>query len=101
MLARRLYWLGGFAICEALNAWNSLLMAITLDNRLLFQSLHPIFAGLSYTFLLAFGIQTLIQEEEPAAIKNLPVWLGMFWLIPYGIGMFTPSLLLPWHFGFM
>lgn len=94
MLARRLYWMGSFAIFEALMAWNRLLMGITSEHMALLQSLQPIFTGFAYTFLLAFGIQTLVREQEPAIVKRLPIWLSLLWLVPYGIVEFTPSLAL-------
>lgn len=86
-LARRLYWLGGFAICEAFSAWNNFFIAVQADMVLLPAILQPAVLAIGYVFLLAFGIQTLIPEEKKTAIAYLPLGLNLVWFIPYTIAL--------------
>jgi len=63
LLARRLYWLGGFAICEAVVAWNNLFAGLTPPVALLPAFLGPLILGIGYSFLIVLGIQAFLPEE--------------------------------------
>lgn len=64
LLARRLYWLGLFAICEAVVAWNDLLANLTPPVALLPSLARPVLMGVGYIFLIALGLQTFLPEEK-------------------------------------
>ena len=63
-LARRLYWVGLFAICEALVAWYDLFAGIVPPVSVLPEFLRPAVLGIGYIFLIALGIQTFLPEEK-------------------------------------
>ncbi len=63
LLARRLYWVGLFAICEALVAWYDLFAGIVPPASPLPAFARPIVLGGGYIFLIALGIQTFLPEE--------------------------------------
>ncbi len=86
LLARRLPWLGIFAFFEAFLAWHDLLSVTGLPVILPFWAPPP-FRAVGYTFLLAFGLQMLIPDEDNALVKRLPLWLNLLWVIPYGIAV--------------
>ena len=86
-LARRLYWLGGFAICEAFVAWNNLFLSLQAEVTLFPAVLSPVVMAVGYVFLLAFGIQTLVPEEKAHAVTYLPLWLNLIWFIPYTLAL--------------
>jgi len=64
LLARRLYWVGLFAICEALVAWYDLFASIVPPTSLLPAFARPVVLGAGYIFLIALGIQTFLPEEK-------------------------------------
>lgn len=74
LLARRLYWVGLFAICEALVAWYDLFASIIPPTSLLPAFVRPVVLGVGYIFLIALGIQTFLPEE------TLHIY-GQRWLI--------------------
>ncbi len=86
LLARQLPWLGVFAICEALVAWNELLALLTVNTALVSPLLQPALMGVGYTFLLCFGIQTFWTEDS-ARVKRLPLWLILLWGSVYIIAL--------------
>jgi len=85
LLARRLSWLGGFVLCEALAAWNDLLIQLTMESASLLPLLQPIFLATGYAFLLAFGIQTFLPGEDSVHIERIPIWLNLLWAVPFGV----------------
>jgi len=85
-LARHLTWLGWFAICEALYAWTALFAMLVPGVGSVSPVVSPILLALAYTFLLGFGIQTLMSEEVyQARVRSLFVSLCGLWLVPYTI----------------
>jgi len=74
LLARRLYWVGLFAICEAVVAWYDLFASIIPPTSLLPAFVRPVVLGVGYIFLIALGIQTFLPEE------TLHIY-GQRWLI--------------------
>ncbi len=63
LLARRVHWLGGVAICEAIVAWNNLFAGLTPPVALLPAFFGPLILGIGYSLLLALGIQAFLPEE--------------------------------------
>ncbi|MBN2004277.1 MAG: sensor histidine kinase [Anaerolineae bacterium] len=88
LLARRLPWLGAFAICEALVAWDELLGLLTVNTALITPLLQPILMGVGYTFLLCFGIQTFWVEDS-ANVRRLLFWLILLWISGYVVALAT------------
>ncbi len=78
LLARRLPWLGIFAICEALAAWNESPALLAVKAAWILPLIQPVLMGVGYTFLLCFGIQTFWAEDSPR-LKQLPFWLILLW----------------------
>ena len=64
LLARQLYWVGLFAICEAVVAWYDLLVSIISPTPVLLAFVRPLILGVGYIFLIALGIQTFLPEEK-------------------------------------
>jgi len=91
LLARRLSWLGVFALCESLVAWCDLLIPLVPHETVFPAVLRLGLLGAGYAFLLAFGVQTLWPAEVPAARpRNLVVGLNLLWLVPVlGTLLFT------------
>ncbi|MCD4739321.1 MAG: hypothetical protein K8R89_08695 [Anaerolineae bacterium] len=56
LIARRLSWLGTFALCEALVAWNDLLAPLLPGETLLPPLLRVAVLAGGYAYLLAFGV---------------------------------------------
>lgn len=88
LLARRLSWLGIFALCEATVAFNDLLTPLLARSTLLPPFLRTAILAIGYAFLLAFGIQTFL----PADGKGMrpPILLAsihLAWLLPYTLGL--------------
>ncbi|HNT78311.1 MAG TPA: histidine kinase [Anaerolineae bacterium] len=86
LLARRLSWLSIFAFFEALLAWHDLLSLGRESPLLPFWALPPLQA-VGYAFLLAFGCQMLLPDEETARVKRLPLWTNLLWAVPYGLAV--------------
>ena len=85
-LAQHLTWLGWFAICEALYAWTALFAMLVPSVGSVSPVVSPILLALAYTFLLGFGIQTLMSEEVyQARVRTIFVSLCGLWLVPYTI----------------
>ncbi len=85
-LARHLTWLGWFAICEALYAWTALFAVLIPSVGSVSPVVSPILLALAYTFLLGFGIQTLMSEEVyQVRVRSIFVSLCSLWLVPYTI----------------
>ncbi|MGC9396626.1 MAG: sensor histidine kinase [Anaerolineae bacterium] len=78
LLARQLYWVGLFAICEALVAWYDLFAGITPPVSMLPALIRPVILGVGYSFLIALGIQTFLPEETADA-------RGHRWLITLNV----------------
>ncbi len=97
-LARRLYWLGGFAVCEAFVAWNQMFVALCTDVVLIPAILEPALMAIGDVFLLSFGLQTVMSEERTPLIPRLPIWLNLFWIVPYiialGVNFSEPTFVL-------
>jgi signal transduction histidine kinase len=63
LLARRLNWVGLFAICEAAVAWYDLFVSLLPQAFTLPGLVRPVVLGVGYIFLIALGIQTFLAEE--------------------------------------
>ncbi len=84
LLARRLYWLGLFALCEAIVAWNDLFADLTPPVRLLSAPVSPVLLGIGYIFLIALGIQTFLPEETARAHgRRWLIGLNGVWIVVY------------------
>ncbi len=81
--ARHLAWLGVFAFGEALYAWHTLLLELSI-----LEAAFPAYAslcvlGFSYTALLVFGLQTLMTEEVyHRRIKGILALISVLWIVP-------------------
>ncbi len=85
-LARRLRWLGNFALCESAVAWNDLLAPLVDRTTLLPAPLRMALLALGYAYLLAFGAQTFLPRDAPAErLQRLLLGLQGAWLLPYGL----------------
>lgn len=89
-LARQLYWMGLFAICEATVAWHDLFAALLPPAQVQLAYLRPAVLGVGYIFLIALGIQTFLPEETQQIqgrrwlIGLIVLWIGGYagaWLI--------------------
>ncbi len=88
LLARRLYWVGLFAICEAIVAWNDLFADLTPPVLLLPAPVRPVLLGIGYIFLIALGIQTFLPEETAREQgRRWLVGLNVVWIVSY-VGAF-------------
>ncbi len=88
LLARRLGWLGVFALCEATVAFNDLLAPLLESNILLPPTLRTVLLGVGYGHLLAFGIQTFLPEQqEKIRLRTLLLLTHLTWALPYVIAL--------------
>lgn len=88
LLARHLTWLGVFALCESILAWNDLLAPLTSRQMLLPPSARTAVLACGYAYLLAFGIQTFFPKEAPEArLRRILIGLHLAWLLPYGAAL--------------
>ncbi|MBN2390866.1 MAG: sensor histidine kinase [Anaerolineae bacterium] len=94
LLARQLYWVGLFAICEALVAWYDLFASIIPPAFGLPAFIRPVILGIGYIFLIALGIQTFLPEEK-LRVQGRRWLIG---LIVLWIGGYVVALLI-WHAG--
>ncbi len=84
LLARRLYWVGLFAICEAIVAWNDLLANLTPPVVILPAFIRPVILGGGYIFLIALGIQTFLPEETSHLYgRRWLLGLNVLWVVGY------------------
>lgn len=84
LLARRLSWLGTFALCEASVAWNDLLAPLLPQGTLLPPLLRVAVLAGGYAYLLAFGLQTFFPKDvEPLKLRHLLLGVQLGWSIPY------------------
>ncbi len=92
LLARQLYWVGLFAICEAVVAWYDLFTGIIPPETILPALIRPVVLGIGYIFLIALGIQTFLPEEKPR-IQGLrwPIGLIGLWIGGYAIALLVWS----------
>ncbi|HQE93865.1 MAG TPA: sensor histidine kinase [Anaerolineae bacterium] len=82
LLARRLYWMGLFALGEAVVAWNDLFAAMTPPVPLFPGFVRPVLSGMSYICLITFGIQPFFSEETgPMQGRRWLVGLNVVWVI--------------------
>ena len=93
LLARHLTWLGVFALCESILAWNDLLAPLTSRQMLLPPSARTAVLACGYAYLLAFGIQTFFPKDaSEARLRRILIGLNLAWLLPYGAALlFSPS----------
>jgi signal transduction histidine kinase len=81
LLARRLYWVGLFAICEAAVAWYDLFAGILPSTWPLPILLRPVVLGMGYIFLIALGIQTFLPEETAHVYgRRWLIALNVLWI---------------------
>ncbi|MEA3308233.1 MAG: histidine kinase [Chloroflexota bacterium] len=84
LIARRLSWLGAFALCESIVAWNDLLAPLLTGGALLPPLLRVAVLTGGYAYLLAFGVQTFFPKEiEPLKLRYLLLGVQLGWSIPY------------------
>ncbi|MGC9400302.1 MAG: sensor histidine kinase [Anaerolineae bacterium] len=84
LLARRLSWLGVFALCEAVVAWNDLLASQICAVTLLPPALRTALLAFGYSYLLAFGLQTFLPRETDAwQLERLLLTVHLGWSVPY------------------
>lgn len=84
LLARRLNWVGLFAICEALVAWYDLFASIVPSTSFLPALARPIVLGVGYIFLITLGIQTFLPEETAHAHgQRWLIVLNVLWIGGY------------------
>lgn len=84
LLARRLYWVGLCAICEAAVTWNDLFADLTPPMPLLPTFVRPVVLGIGYIFLIALGIQTFLPEDTVRVHgRRWLVGLNVVWVISY------------------
>jgi signal transduction histidine kinase len=88
LLARRLSWLGVFAGCEAMVAWNDLLVTQASNVSLLPPSLRTAILAFGYAYLLAFGIQTFLPRDVyPGRLDLLLLIIQLVWSLPYVLAL--------------
>jgi signal transduction histidine kinase len=84
LLARQLYWVGLFAICEALVAWYDLFASIVPPVSVLPAFIRPVVLGMGYIFLIALGIQTFLPEEtQRVRGRHWLIALNVLWIGGY------------------
>ena len=84
LIARRLSWLGIFALAESIVAWNDLLAPLLPQGTLLPPLARIAILAGGYAYLLAFGIQTFLPKEiKPHKLQRLLFSLQLGWSIPY------------------
>ncbi len=93
LLARRLSWLGVFAGCEAIVAWNDLLVTQAGNVSLLPPGLRTAVLAFGYAYLLAFGIQTFLPRDVyPGRLDLLLLMIQLVWSLPYVLAiLLNPS----------
>ncbi len=94
-LARHLWWLGAFALGEALVAWYQLLAKQIPTVNPAVDVASSLVLGITYTCLLMFGAQTFMSEEAyQRQGRSVFVILCGAWLIPYSLLLvaFRPML---------
>ena len=90
LLARRLSWLGVFAACEALVAWNDLLALEMARDTLLPGAIRTAILAFGYAYLLAFGIQTFLpRETSHTRLSRLLLGIQLTWSLPYVLVLLT------------
>lgn len=88
LLARHLVWLGGFAVFEAVYAWYTLFMVLVPGLAALPDIVAPAILGIGYTYLMAFGLQTMMSEEAYTRhFRSLLIGIILVWVVPYGIAV--------------
>lgn len=86
VLAQRLFWLTGFALCEATVAWNDLLRPLFPGGAGLSPLLRTAILACGYATLLAFGLQTFMSEPVRRRwAYGLLLGVNLLWIVPYGI----------------
>ncbi|MFN2110677.1 MAG: sensor histidine kinase [Anaerolineae bacterium] len=92
LLARQLYWVGLFAICEAVVAWYDLFASIIPPGTVLPAFIRPVVLGIGYIFLIALGIQTFLPEEKLRAQgQRWLIGLIVLWIGGYAIALLAWS----------
>ncbi len=94
MLARRLPWLAGFALCEAIVAWSDLLHPLFPSRRGLSPDLRFILLSVGYAVLLAFALQTLLPPDHTKRrAYSILFTAQLLWLLPYvSVRRFAPDV---------
>ncbi len=83
-LARHFPWLGIFAICESLLAWDSLSATFVTGIWTIPPFIRPAISALGYAFLLAFGFQLFMSDETHQKYYwHLILGPNLLWAIPY------------------
>ncbi|MGC9357694.1 MAG: sensor histidine kinase [Anaerolineae bacterium] len=86
LLARRLSWLGIFALCEAAVAWNDLLAPNLNRESLLPLFIRTAILGFGYAYLLAFGIQTFLPEDTARTrTRIILATTHLVWVVLFGV----------------
>ena len=96
ILARRLSWLEVFLFCEAIIAWNDLLVRLSPDLHFLPAVIRLSILATGYSFLAAFGLQAFLIKNNPNDDENgrarwLLIGVHLIWLIPYLVALNATS----------
>lgn len=87
-LARKIAWLGGFALCESMIAWNDLLAPLVEQATLLPAILRTALLACGYAYLLAFGVQTFMpRDTSQGRLLRLLLGLQGLWSAPYALAL--------------
>ncbi len=100
ILARRLSWLEVFLFCEAIIAWNDLLVTLRPDLHFLPAVIRLPILATGYSFLAAFGLQALLikndgNADETHRARWLLIGVHLLWLIPYLVALQSASSNIP------
>jgi signal transduction histidine kinase len=88
LLARQLYCVGLFAICEALVAWYDLFANIVPPMSILPAFIRPVLLGVGYIFLITLGIQTFLPEEKLRVQgRHWLIGLNVLWIGGYLVAL--------------
>ncbi|NBD35144.1 MAG: hypothetical protein GVY30_03995 [Chloroflexi bacterium] len=96
ILARRLSWLEAFLFCEAIIAWNDLLVRLSPNLSFLPVVIRLPILAIGYSFLVAFGLQAFlikndVNDDETGQARWLLVGVHLLWLIPYLVALNATS----------
>ncbi|MBN1875132.1 MAG: sensor histidine kinase [Anaerolineae bacterium] len=91
LLAQRLFWLALFAFGEAAAAWIYLLSSQLTSPKLFAGIFYPAILTIGYVHLLAFGLQTLIPDNEKK--HHFTVRQVLFGICGLGIVLYLAAFL--------
>ncbi|MDF1514069.1 MAG: sensor histidine kinase [Anaerolineae bacterium] len=87
-LARHFSWLGIFAFCEALLAWDSISAAFLPTIWSIPAFVRTAIAAVGFAFLFAFGVQVLWSDETHERFYwHLILIPNLLWAVPYSLAL--------------